>query len=153
MQRVNETSDSKDPGNGPWFLLLRVGLGMSLFIRGISFLQNSILIDEIVARHLNIKQNEWLWIPIASTHLFCGFMIITGLFLRWVILLQTPILIGGLIFTNIQKGFFSFDPEVGFGFIILLLLVFFFIEGSGPHSGDRILANGQDRKLIVRSFW
>jgi len=80
-------------------------------------------------------------------------MIITGLFLRWVILLQTPILIGGLIFTNIQKGFFSFDPEVGFGFIILLLLVFFFIEGSGPHSGDRILANGQDRKLVLRSFW
>jgi putative oxidoreductase len=129
---------------GNWLIILRVGLGLSLFFRGISFLRSSILIDQLLAQTFFLKQFGWLSIPIACIHLFCGLLILIGLFTRWAVLLQIPVLIGGLIVTNIQKGVFAFDPEVGFGFIILLLLLFFFIEGGGPLSFDKMMLKTKD---------
>jgi putative oxidoreductase len=129
---------------GQWLIVLRVGLGLSLFVRGISFLRNSVLIDQLLSQTSFLKQVGWLSIPIVCVHLFCGLLIIIGLFTRWAVLLQIPVLLGGLIVTSLQRGFFAFDPEVGFGFIILLLLLFFFIEGSGPLSCDKMMRKSKD---------
>jgi uncharacterized membrane protein YphA (DoxX/SURF4 family) len=129
---------------GQWLIVLRVGLGISLFIRGISFMRTRTLIDHLLSQSTILKEFGWLSVPITWVHLFCGLLILLGLFTRFAILLQIPILIGGLIVTNIQEGVFSFDPEVGFGFIILLLLLFFLIEGSGPWSFDKLMLNRKD---------
>lgn len=129
---------------GHWMIVLRVGLGLSLFVRGISFMRNSVLIDQLLAQTPFLKQLGWLTIPIVCIHLFCGLLILIGLFTRWAILLQIPVLITGLIVTNMQKGVLTFDPEVGFGFIILILLVFFFIEGGGPLSCDKMMRKIKD---------
>jgi putative oxidoreductase len=129
---------------GQWLIVLRVGLGLSLFVRGISFLRNSVLIDQLLSQTPFLKQLGWLSIPIVCVHLFCGLLIIIGLFTRWAVLLQIPVLISGLIVTNMQRGVFAFDPEVGFGFIILLLLLFFFIEGGGPLSCDKMMRKTKD---------
>lgn len=74
--------------------------------------------------------------PIIITwlHLICGFLIIIGLFTRLATLLMIPILAGAVLFVNAQKGIFAAESEFGFSLIVLLMLVFFFIEGSGPLS-------------------
>jgi hypothetical protein len=51
------------------------------------------------------------------------------------VLVQIPILIGAVVFILTKRGNFS-DTEPIFALVILLLLFFFLIEGSGPLSLD-----------------
>jgi uncharacterized membrane protein YphA (DoxX/SURF4 family) len=80
--------------------------------------------------------NPWLPMVITWAHLLGGFLIIIGLFTRWAALVQLPILIGALIFINMQKGSFATESELTFSLLVLLLLIFFFVEGGGPLSLD-----------------
>jgi putative oxidoreductase len=73
---------------------------------------------------------------VAFAHLVGGFMIAIGLLTRIAIIFQLPVLIGAVIFVNAQRGFFSENSELMFSVIILFMLVFFFIYGSGPISID-----------------
>ena len=77
-------------------------------------------------------------IPIIITwlHLLCGFFIIIGLFTRWASLIMIPILVAAIIFVNAKNGIFAAESELGFSIVVLLLLIFYFVEGGGPLSLD-----------------
>jgi uncharacterized membrane protein YphA (DoxX/SURF4 family) len=47
-----------------------------------------------------------------------------------------PIVAGAIIFVNAPRGLFAADSEFAFSLIVLLMLVFFFVEGGGPLSLD-----------------
>ncbi len=64
-------------------------------------------------------------------------MIVIGLFTRIAALLQIPILIGAIIFVNTKSGVYSGESDLLFSIIVLVLLIFFLIEGGGPYSVDR----------------
>ena len=119
-----------------WLVVLRAALGITLFIKGISFIKNSTLLPQLLQQN-NISQNTaWLADFIPWVHLFGGCLIIIGLFTRLAVLLQIPILIGAVFFINARKGIFSGESDLLFSVIILLLLVFFLVEGSGSFSFD-----------------
>ena len=113
-----------------WLILIRVALGVCLFIKGISFMNNAALLDQLVQGSIVSKTVDWLPLFITWAHLLGGFLIIIGLLTRWAVLFQIPILAGAVIFINTQKGTFNSAPELVFALIILLLLIFFFIEGG-----------------------
>ncbi len=73
---------------------------------------------------------------ITGANLLGGFMLIVGLMTRLVALLEIPILVGAIIFINAQKQGFAVGSELGLAILVLLLLIFFLIEGGGPLSLD-----------------
>jgi putative oxidoreductase len=73
-------------------------------------------------------------------HLIGGVMITVGMVTRIAVLFQLPILIGAVFFVNSKAGFFSADSsDFWLSLIILFLLLFFLVEGSGPWSIDEYM--------------
>jgi putative oxidoreductase len=119
-----------------WLVFLRVALGICLFIKGISFMSDSVQLESLMAESSLGLSSEWLVLFVTWTHLLGGFLIIIGLLTRWATLLLIPVLLTAVIFVNAAQGIFAAGSEFGFSLIILLLLIFFFVEGGGPISLD-----------------
>jgi putative oxidoreductase len=136
MGFAHQIESWSDKHNPKWLVVLRAGLGFCLFIKGIQFIQNSILLDQIFADSTFLSRFEWLSTFIPILHLLGGALIIAGLFTRFFCLLHIPILLGAIFLINIQEGFFSGGTDLFFSIIILALLCFFLVEGGGYFSLD-----------------
>jgi putative oxidoreductase len=128
-----------------WLVVLRVGLGLCLFAKGITFMSNTALLDKFLSGSYWAGSAGWLAIVITWASLLGGFFIAVGLMTRWMCILQLPILIGAIIFINSQKSGFAIQSELGMAFLVLLLLIFFLVEGSGPLSLDGYFFRNRDR--------
>lgn len=135
--QIESWSNSHNP---KWLVVLRAGLGLCLFIKGIQFIQNSVLLNQIFTNSF-LSRFEWLSTAIPIIHLLGGAFIIAGLFTRFFCLLHIPILLGAIFLVNIQQGFFSGGTDLLFSIIILLLLCFFLVEGGGYFSLDHAFRN------------
>ena len=125
-----------------WLVLPRVALGVCLIVKGISFIRDTVYLESLLDRSSLGYSATWIALVITWLHLLCGLLIIIGLFTRVATLLMIPILLGAVIFINAPKGIFAAESEFGFSLAILLMLVFFFIEGDGPLSlGDYFRKN------------
>ena len=119
-----------------WLVVFRVALGLCLFIKGIQFIYNSILLDRIFAGSAFLSNFSWLSAIIPYVHLLGGALLVPGLFTRFICLIHIPILLGAVFFVNIKQGFFSGGSDLLFSIVILLLLCLFAIEGGGRFSLD-----------------
>lgn len=128
-----------------WFVVLRVALGLCLIAKGIVFMSNTAALEQLIAGSPMQKGVDWLPIIITWANLLGGFFLTVGLLTRWAALLQIPILAGAIIFINAQKGFFAAGSELGLAFVVLLLLIFFLIEGGGPLSLDNYFYKNRGR--------
>lgn len=134
LQRLEKWSTTHHPR---WLVFLRVSLGIALILKGIEFIGDTTGVGNLLSdTPLGITADSWIIVAIAWIHLFAGFMITIGLYTRIAAILQIPILFGAVIFVNAPKGIFAPGSEFGFSLVILILLIFFFIEGSGPVSLD-----------------
>lgn len=133
LQRIEQWSTTHHPR---WLVMLRVPLGIALFLKGITFLSNTAFLEMTLNETALGFGSTWLALFIAWLHLLGGFLILIGLLTRWAALLQIPILLGAVIFVNAPKGVYAAESEFGFSLVVLLLLVFFFVEGGGPVSLD-----------------
>ena len=133
LHRIEEWSATHHPR---WLILLRVALGICLFLKGIAFLSSTVNLQSILEESKVVSNMEWLSVVITWLHLICGFLIIAGLFTRMATLIMIPILLAAVIFVNAPKGVFAGESEFVFSVLILLMLIFFFIEGGGPLSLD-----------------
>ena len=135
LQYLRQWSTTHHPR---WLVIVRMGLGLFLFAKGISFMQDSALLEELIYGKSHLAENSTNWLPITITcaNLLGGFMLMVGLWTRLVALLEIPILIGAIIDINAQRGGFNTGPELGLAILVLLLLIFFLIEGGGPLSLD-----------------
>lgn len=124
-----------------WIDFLRIALGIILFLKGFLFIQDTASLIEL------LKNSRFEWFSfilahyVAFAHLVGGVMITIGLMTRVAIAFQIPILLGAVFFIQDKSGFLSVNPELPFAFLVLSLLVFFFIYGSGPASADQALIN------------
>ena len=135
IQQIRTWSATHHPR---WLVIIRIGLGLFLMAKGINFMRDSTLLDGILYGNAAHANNDTHWLPIIITwaNLLGGLMILIGLWTRLVALLQLPILIGAIIFINVQKGGFAPESELGLAILTLLLVMFFLVEGSGPLSLD-----------------
>lgn len=132
LHQLNEWSTTHHPR---WLVVLRVALGLSLMLKGISFISNNVSL-QLLLEGTSFASQQWLTTVIPWVHLLGGFLIVIGLFTRWAVLVQIPILLGAVFFINAPRGVFAGQSELGLSIIILVLLCFFFAEGSGPLSMD-----------------
>lgn len=139
FSRIEKWSSSHHPR---WMVFIRLVLGICLFAKGISFMQDTEALQQIIASSkLNTAANAALAQAITWIHLLGGFLIIIGLFTRFAVSVQIPILLGAIIFINSREGIISVGSELGFALLILVLLIIFLIEGSGPISLDNYFRN------------
>jgi uncharacterized membrane protein YphA (DoxX/SURF4 family) len=134
LQQINQWSHTHHPR---WLVVLRVALGICLFVKGISFLYNNTILEEALQSNRFTIQYQWIPLLITCVHLLSGFFIIIGMLTRWASLLQIPILAGAVLynFNNSSLG----GNELIFAIVLLILVVFFLIEGGGPISLDNWL--------------
>jgi uncharacterized membrane protein YphA (DoxX/SURF4 family) len=135
LQAIRQWSEAHHPR---WLVILRIGLGLILLGKGINFMHDSALLEELVYGNSHLAQNNAHWLPIIIcwANILGGFMIMIGLWTRLMCLLQLPILIGAIIDINAQASGFQAGNELLLAIGALLLTVFFLIEGSGRLSLD-----------------
>lgn len=131
LHQLNQWSITHHPR---WLVILRVALGVSLFVKGISFIANSVELQALLQQS-NLPSSAWVSDSIAWIHLLGGAFIIIGFFTRLSIAVQIPILLVAVLFINARQGMLA-GSEFLFSLLILILLVLFFIEGGGPLSLD-----------------
>src|SRR5215510_2146397 len=136
IQKIEDWGDRHHPN---WLDVLRILLGLVIFLKGVQFVGNTDALMQMM------DHSKFPWVSfslahyVAFVHLVGGLLIMMGLITRVAILFQLPVLIGAVIFINAQKGFFSVNSELSFSLIVLFLLLFFLVEGSGPLSVDEFM--------------
>jgi uncharacterized membrane protein YphA (DoxX/SURF4 family) len=119
-----------------WLDIIRIALGIFLCYKGVDFLRNSSSLIGLMK--LTSPFSEFVIVMLAHLvafgHLIGGFFLAIGIFTRAACLIQIPILIGAIIFVNINSTKEVFNPysELFLSIIILLLLIYFLIIGNGP---------------------
>lgn len=136
MQESNVTE--KTQAQPLWFSFLRIFLGLYLIWKGIVFIRDTALLEELIQRTgvgVFSENSASLSFLVAYLSLLCGLFIASGLWTKISSLIQIPILIVAIFFVNIHRidnGPFEMVMSV----ITLLLLIFFAIKGSGTLSAD-----------------
>jgi putative oxidoreductase len=119
--------------------LLRIYLGVGLFIKGIYFLMANDQLFEYT-QSIELPFVSYLLVHlIVLAHLCGGFLLAIGLLTRVAALIQLPILFGAVLFVHSKEGLFSFEQTLEFAMLVLFLLVIFCVYGGGRLSVDSLL--------------
>ncbi|MFE3847668.1 DoxX family protein [Flavobacterium sp. LB3P45] len=113
--------------------LLRIALGVFLFMKGISFITNIQYLADLISPIDKIGGGMFLIHYIAPAHMVGGIMIVFGLLTRWAIIAQLPILIAAIIINFMGE---MHSQNLLFALFALAICVFFLFYGSGKHSAD-----------------
>jgi putative oxidoreductase len=120
------------------FVILRVILGLILAIRGVFFLTSiQPLFHLIKSSSLNeLNMNMTLALFICWVHLLGGTFIILGFLTRISAWAQIPILIGAIIFINLNSSLSGSISELLLSVFVLVLSACFAMAGGGKISMD-----------------
>lgn len=113
--------------------LVRIALGVFLFMKGISFITNIQYLNDLISPIDRIGGGMFLVHYIAPAHIIGGIMIAFGLLTRWAIIAQLPILIGAIV-VNFMGEMQS--QNLLLALLILGIYIFFLFYGSGKNSAD-----------------
>ena len=141
MRKIQTYGDAHHP---KWLDVLRMLLGLILIAKGVYYIQNTKDLSDRLGDVNFGLENMVIVHYVAFAHLLGGILIATGLVTRIAILFQIPVLLGAVIFSNAKAGLLSPDSEVLLPLIVLFLLIFFLIYGSGPWSIDAMLEKNRE---------
>ena len=143
IQNIENWGDTHHP---KWIDILRIGFGVLLFMRGIVFIQDIAAVESMVLNTTLGPYAAFVAHYVATAHLFGGVLITIGLITRTAVAFQFPVLLGAIIFVNAPMGFVNPNSELSFSLLVLFLLVFFFIYGSGTiFSADHWLKTHKEK--------
>jgi uncharacterized membrane protein YphA (DoxX/SURF4 family) len=139
MNAVQSLTSWADAHHPKWLDVLRVLLGVVLFMKGLSF-----IIDKEMTLQI-LHDNQFDFISVLLLHYVIIFqmahsvLIAVGLITRIAIAAQFPIVLGAVVLIATTGSFAPLDSDLWLAVILLFLLVFFFIYGPGPLSVDGAL--------------
>lgn len=113
--------------------LLRVALGIFLFIKGIHFMSNSEMLISLFKPMQNMAGGMIMVHYVAPAHFLGGILIAFGLLTRWTIIAQIPILIGAILINFVGE---MNTNNLILAITTLIVCAFFLLYGSGKHSLD-----------------
>jgi uncharacterized membrane protein YphA (DoxX/SURF4 family) len=134
-KRKNRNSAS----NPVWMDGLRILLGLFLFVKGISFLNNSSDVFYLLSQQESLEHLKKASLFFSVFHIIGGLMIAFGFLTRFALLIQIPILIGAVFIVNTQNGLTLDNVELWVSAAVLALMLFFMIVGPGRYSVDHKL--------------
>lgn len=124
-------------------LIFRVILGLTLFIKGVSFIRNKVLIETLVSKNAVLEKLTFLNVLIPFIHILGGFFILIGIYTRIAILIQIPIIIAAIIFL-FNSGSDAYPKEIAFALTLLIMLVVFLKFGDGFYSWKNLINKEKD---------
>jgi putative oxidoreductase len=140
MNAIQKLQSYGDMHHSKWLDILRMMLGLILISKGIYYISNNDVLDSILKSGNFPMSNLIIVHYVAFAHLLGGILILLGLVTRIAIVFQIPVLLGAIIFVHAQEGLLSGgNTNLWFAILVLFLLIFFFIYGSGPWSVDALL--------------
>ena len=116
--------------------LIRIYLGIVLFLKGIEFIANPMALSELM------QGSQLQFVPmimihyIALSHLVGGVLLIIGLLTRIAALVQIPILTGAVFLVHLSANVSSVQHNFEFAVLILFLLIIYAVLGAGKYSVD-----------------
>ncbi|MFM9826917.1 DoxX family protein [Flavobacterium sp.] len=113
--------------------LIRIGLGVFLFIKAVSFITNTQYLTELLSPLDKYGGGMILFHYIAAAHIVGGIMIFFGLLTRWAIISQLPILLGAVMINFMGE---MHSQNLLLSIIVLIICFFFLFYGSGKNSAD-----------------
>ena len=116
--------------------LLRIALGVFLFLKGINFLANSQILVDLLTPVQNLVGSVIVIHYVAPAHLIGGILIAFGLLTRWSVAAQLPLLFGAVVINFVGEMNIA---NLIIASVVLLLCIFFLFYGSGKHSADYYL--------------
>lgn len=145
VQRIEKWGDAHHP---KWIDIIRIALGGILVIKGFQYINNMTEVSNMVNKtaFINLFSIGFISHYVIFAHLIGGALIMVGLLTRSASVVQIPVLLGAVIFVNSAGGLFQAQSELWFSVLILILLVFFAIEGSGPISIDEWMKSHNDER-------
>ena len=137
VQRLEHWGDAHHP---KWIDLLRIVLGIFLCFKGVEFANNMTTVTNLVKGQVPFSDFMDLVLVhfILGAHLLGGALLALGLLTRFACLIQIPVLLGAIIFVNAPLLKTS-TSELFLSVLVLLLLIYFLVVGSGPWSLDRAI--------------
>lgn len=123
--------------------VLRIALGIFLFLKGIAFMENTADLKGIIESQNMIEFSSGMLIAmvyyVTFAHMVGGIMIALGILTRLSSIIQIPIVLGAVLVNNMLLA--PINTQLWYSVIALILLVIFVIIGSGPLSLDRYFGN------------
>lgn len=141
MNRLLSFQHWGDMHHPKWLDLLRICFGLFLCFKGIQLLNNINGLEGMMSDRLSFGNFGMMALShyIVFAHLIGGFFIAVGFLTRLACLVQIPILLGAIIFINSSGNVFKPFSELFLSILVLLLLCYFMLVGSGPWSINRLI--------------
>jgi uncharacterized membrane protein YphA (DoxX/SURF4 family) len=140
-----------DHHHAKWLDIIRIALGILIFSKGIAIVSNTAALQDLLLQN-NVFGFSGMMASVALhivgfVHLVGGILIAIGLVTRFAVVIQIPILLCAVFFVNLSNGFSALNSELWLSLMVLLLLILFWVVGSGPYSVDQ---NMKTRPNIFR---
>lgn len=137
IQRIEHWGDLH---HAKWLDAVRIVLGLLIFGKGIAIVSNTAALQDLLLQN-NVFSFSGMMASVAVhvigfVHLVGGLLIVLGLLTRFAVVIQIPILVCAILFVNLSRGFSFLNSELWLSIIVLMLLVLFWVVGSGPYSVD-----------------
>jgi len=140
IERLKALGEWLDSHRDYCFDLMRIYLGIGLFVKGLQFIWDFDFLEEVFPEsdHLEFMKTAVLhYIPLA--HLGGGLLLAAGLLTRVSALFQLPILLGAAFVVYLPREVFAYDQDFQFTSLVLFLLILILLHGAGPLSVDHYL--------------
>ena len=143
------------PGPTLGFDLVRVYLGVGLFVRGVLFVSR----PELVLGYMSSTESWFVPYAIAHyvaiAHLGGGLLLAAGLATRLAAVVQLPVLCGAVFMVHSTETLLTAGQSLEFSALVLMLLVVYLFVGAGPLSvdawlGDRVSLLGNESHAYLR---
>jgi len=129
MKKIDELLEWLSTHQNIAYSLIRIFLGLALFVRGYILVSNPEAMLELAG-----GDKFFIWFSyIAIGHLIGGLLIALGLFTRVGAALQIPILIGAALVVS-EKSLVMGGQSLELATMVLFLLIVCFVFGSGSYS-------------------
>jgi len=117
--------------------VLRIYLGIALFVRGIVFLRDTSPLNQMLA-------DSWftpylLAHAVVMAHLSGGILLAVGCYTRLAAAVQIPLLAGAVFFVHLHEGLLGPSQSLELSALVLVALIVYAIFGSGPLSLDYLM--------------
>jgi len=133
--------------------IIRVYLGVGLFVRGVLFVTQTDGVAALVDMSEFSLASAALVHYVTFAHLLGGLMLAAGLLTRIAALAQIPILVGAVFLVHLHDGLLSADQSLEFSALVLFLLVVVFVFGSGRWSADYYVFEQETSEEDLEPWW
>ena len=137
MSRYREVVDWINEHRTVALDLVRVYLGIGLFVRGVLFAYESQGVGALVDLSAFSFASAALAHYVTFAHLVGGLLLAAGLLTRLAALVQIPILAGAVFLVHLEQGLLSANQSLEFSALVFVLLLIVFVFGPGEWSADR----------------